>query len=64
MAIKNSKTNTPKEQDGKTGQQMAGRAGRYIATSPYPTFIPKELDPKTYIKYDPSKVKTKKVRKK
>lgn len=24
MAIKNSKTNTPKEQDGKTGQQMAG----------------------------------------
>jgi hypothetical protein len=42
MAIKSSKTNKPKEQGGKTGQQMAGR---YKATSPYPTKIPKELDP-------------------
>jgi hypothetical protein len=44
MAIKNSKTNIPKEQDGKTGQQMAD-SGRFKATSPYPTQIPKELDP-------------------
>ena len=60
MAIKNSKTNTPKEQDGKTGQQMAGGYTIY-ATSPYPTKIPKELDPKTYMP-DLSKVKTKKVK--
>ena len=31
------------------------------ATSPYPTKVKKELDPKTYMT-DPSKLKTKKVK--
>jgi hypothetical protein len=60
MAVRDSKTNKPKEQGGKTGQQMAGGYTMY-ATSPYPTKVKKELDPKTYMP-DPSKLKTKKVK--
>ena len=38
MAVRDSKTNKPKEQGGKTGQQMAGGYTMY-ATSPYPTKV-------------------------
>jgi len=60
MAVRDSKTNKPKEQGGKTGQQMAGGYTMY-ATSPYPTKVKKELDPKTYMP-DLNKIKTKKVK--